>query len=126
MKKESRFALAILAGLVFVALITSAWPASATTSARSHPMITNEQTPAPAQSVTGKITAVEKNTFTLAVASGTTSEKLQLNEASPKSMTFHIDKNTTIDGKLQVGSNADVTYREENGQNLAISVRVTQ
>lgn len=89
-------------------------------------MITNEQTPAPAQSVTGKITAVEKNTFTLAVASGTTSEKLQLNEASPKSMTFHIDKNTTIDGKLQVGSNADVTYREENGQNLAISVRVTQ
>jgi hypothetical protein len=36
-----------------------------------------------------------------------------------------IDKNTTVEGSLKVGSNADVTYRQENGTNIAISVRVT-
>jgi len=40
-------------------------------------------------------------------------------------MTFHIDKNTTIEGKLKVNANADVTYREDNGKNTAISVHVT-
>jgi len=40
-------------------------------------------------------------------------------------MKFVMDKNTTVDGKLQVGANADVTYREDSGKNLAISVRVT-
>ena len=39
-------------------------------------------------------------------------------------MNFLIDKNTTIEGKLQVGATADVTYREDNGSNIAISVRV--
>jgi hypothetical protein len=40
-------------------------------------------------------------------------------------MTFQIDKNTTVDGKLKVGANADVTYREESGNLVAISVRVS-
>jgi hypothetical protein len=40
-------------------------------------------------------------------------------------MTFQIDKNTTVDGKLQVGANADVTYREEEGKFVAINVRVS-
>jgi len=39
-------------------------------------------------------------------------------------MKFVMDKNTTVDGKLQVGANADVTYREDSGKNLAISVHV--
>jgi len=38
-------------------------------------------------------------------------------------MTFQIDKNTTVDGKLQVGAKAYVTYREESGKWVAISVR---
>jgi hypothetical protein len=41
-------------------------------------------------------------------------------------MTFMIDKNTTVDGKLKVGANADVTYREEGGNNIAVSVRVSE
>jgi hypothetical protein len=49
----------------------------------------------------------------------------QLQETSQKSMTFQIDKNTTVDGKLQVGANADVTYREDGGKFVAISVRVS-
>jgi Cu/Ag efflux protein CusF len=40
-------------------------------------------------------------------------------------MSFTIDKNTTVEGKLKVGSNADVTYRQDNGANVAISVHVT-
>jgi hypothetical protein len=40
-------------------------------------------------------------------------------------MAFTIDKNTTVDGKLKVGSSADVTYRSDNGANVAISVHVT-
>jgi hypothetical protein len=40
-------------------------------------------------------------------------------------MSFTIDQNTTIEGKMKVGANADVTYRQDNGANIAISVRVT-
>jgi hypothetical protein len=40
-------------------------------------------------------------------------------------MTFAIDKNTTVDGKLKVGSTADVTYRQDNGVNVAISIHVS-
>jgi hypothetical protein len=49
---------------------------------------------------------------------------LQLEAANPKTMTFQIDKNTTIEGTLKVGANADVTYRQEKGANIAISVHV--
>ena len=41
-------------------------------------------------------------------------------------MTFLVDKNTIIDGKLVVGSNADVTYRDDSsGNHVAVGVRVT-
>jgi hypothetical protein len=39
-------------------------------------------------------------------------------------MSFTIDQNTTVEGKLKVGANADVTYRQDNGANVAISVHV--
>jgi hypothetical protein len=39
-------------------------------------------------------------------------------------MSFVTDKNTTVEGKLKVGSAADVTYRQDNGANVAISVHV--
>ena len=83
------------------------------------------QAAAPSQSVSGKIAAVDKTSFTLTVGAGSTNRELQQQEAAPKSMNFQIDKNTTIDGKLKVGASADVTYRDDNGQNIAISVRVT-
>jgi len=40
-------------------------------------------------------------------------------------MTFLLDKNTTIEGSLRVGADAEVTYRQEKGANVAISVHVT-
>ena len=88
----------------------------------------SSQDAAQQQSVSGKIASVEKNSFTLTVGqSQTSSEKnnLQLEPSSPKTMTFQIDKNTTIEGSLKVGASADVTYRQEKGANIAISVHVT-
>jgi len=88
----------------------------------------NSQDAAQPQSVSGKIASVEKNSFTLTVGqSQTSSEKNNLlqDSPSPKTMTFQINKNTTIEGSLRVGANADVTYRQEKGQNIAISVRVS-
>ena len=73
------------------------------------------------RSVTGTVAAVRENSFTLSVASAFSSD--EQHETTPKTMIFLMDKNTTIDGKLRVGANADVTYREENGTNIAINVR---
>jgi len=85
------------------------------------------QSAAQTQSVSGKIASVDKSSFTLTVA-GSASQKLdmvQTPSASPRTMTFQIDKNTTVEGKLKVNATADVTYREEGGNNIAVSVRVT-
>jgi len=88
----------------------------------------SEQTAAQEQSVSGKIASVEKSSFTLNVGQSQTSserQNLQQDAASPKTMAFQLDKNTTIEGSLRVGASADVTYRQEKGANVAISVHVT-
>ena len=114
-----RIVFATLASLMLVAAL---WAMPDT---RNTPLTaTAQQTPAAQLSVSGKITAVAKDSFTLAVASQTEQHFAQEAPRS-KSMTFVIDKNTTIEGKLQVNANADVTYREDNGRNIAISVHVT-
>jgi hypothetical protein len=41
-------------------------------------------------------------------------------------MMFVIDLNTTVDGKLTVGANADVVYRDDNGNHVAVSVTVSK
>jgi hypothetical protein len=122
MKNPHRFVVATLASLVLVAALWAMPPATD----NAQPTAT-AQTPASPLSVSGKITAVGKDSFTLAVAGGQTSTGQQLWQEAPKakSMIFHIDKNTAIEGKLKVDANADVTYREENGKNIAISVHVT-
>jgi hypothetical protein len=86
-----------------------------------------QQPAAQLQSVSGKIASVDKSSFTLTVG-GSASQKMDLVQSSsptPKTMTFQIDKNTTVEGKLKVNATADVTYREEGGNNIAVSVRVT-
>ena len=115
-----RIVFATLASLVLVAAVWAMPPAP------DHNQTTalDQQTPAAQLSVSGKITAVAKDSFTVAVAAQT-GHSLEQEAARPKSMTFAIDKNTAIEGKLQVNANADVTYREDNGRNIAISVHVT-
>jgi uncharacterized membrane protein len=85
------------------------------------------------QSVSGKITSVSGKTFTLSTSSSsptspsTPSSHFQSSPdaAAGQSMTFTIDDNTTVSGKLAVGANADVTYRSQSGENIAVSVRVS-
>lgn len=122
MLNTRRIVFATLASLVLVVALWAMPPAT------DHPQTaataSAQQTPASQLSVSGKITAVGKDSFTLAVASQTGHQLVQ-ESSHPKSMTFYTDKNTTIEGKLQVNANADVTYREDNGKNMAISVRVS-
>jgi hypothetical protein len=121
MKNVTRLLFSPLAGLV-VASAVWAVPAMHSPSPKNG---SAEQTAPQTQSVSGKIASVEKNSFTLTVATPTSNSGQQFQESAPKTMNFTVDKNTTIDGKLQVGSIADVTYREDSGKNVAISVRVT-
>jgi hypothetical protein len=122
MKNTIRLTLATLAGVI---LVVAAWGLPPATTNGTHPTLPNEQTPS-TQSVSGKIASVAKDSFTLTVAGNQTSAGQQLaqQQAEPKTMTFFIDKNTAIEGKLKVNANAEVTYREEGGKNIAVSVHV--
>ncbi len=125
MRNVGRVFFSTLASLALAAVAWSLPPAA--THGVAMRGLPNSQEAAQQQSVSGKIASVEKNSFTLTVGqSQTSSEKnnLQLEPSSPKTMTFQIDKNTTVEGSLKVGANADVTYRQEKGANIAISVHV--
>jgi hypothetical protein len=89
--------------------------------------MTQQQDAMQLQSVSGKIQSVQTNSFTLQTAETAPPQGQRLvgAQSEPATMTFLVDKNTTIDGKLKVGSNADVTYRQDNGNNVAVSVTVT-
>ena len=123
MKNTLRLTLATLAGII---LVVAAWGLPpATTHGSTHPALLGEQTPSATQSVSGKIASVAKDSFTLTVAGSQTTTGQQLTQqAEAKTMTFSIDKNTAIEGKLKVNANAEVTYREEGGKNIAVSVHV--
>lgn len=114
MKKKVRFVFPVLAGLLLGPLVATVPSAIAQ-------QATKEQT-AETKSVSGQIAAVSKTSFTLTVGSAISNSGEQ---SSAKSMTFTIDKNTTVNGTLRVGSNADVTYREDNGNYIAVGVRVS-
>jgi Cu/Ag efflux protein CusF len=118
MSKEMRIAFSALASLALAAA-TFAVPGAH----KQTPAAQEQQ--AQTQSVSGKIASVDKSSFTLTVGSAVNPGQ-QMSQTAPKTMTFLIDKNTTVDGKLQVGANADVTYRQDGGNNIAVSVRVSQ
>jgi len=117
---KSRFCVFVLASLVLAASLCALPPAD------------NAQPPSKAQdstqtqSVSGKIASVSSTSFTLTVGPRMLdqSQTSPSQETAAKTMTFLVDKNTTVDGKLKVGATADVTYRQDGGNNVAISVRV--
>jgi len=122
MKNVGRVLLTTVAGLT---LVVAVWAFSPPTTHMAALLSLSSNSNAPQeQSVSGKIASVEKTSFTLTVGQSQT-QNLQQDPSTPKTMTFMIDKNTTIDGSLKVGASADVTYRQEKGSNVAISVRVT-
>jgi len=117
MKNAWRFGFSTLAGTILVAGALALPPAN------THQTPQGQQAAPQTQTVSGKIASVDQGSFTLTVASkSSVSEDPQ---QQPSTMSFTIDKNTTVDGKLKVGSSADVTYRQDNGANVAISVHVT-
>ena len=118
MRKERNIFLFAAIAVACLGLVISATPAITT----GH--TTNAQdTAAQAQSITGKIMSVEESSFTISVGAAMSNQATG-QETNERTMRFHVDRNTTIDGKLQVGKTADVTYRENNGSYIAISVRV--
>jgi Cu/Ag efflux protein CusF len=120
MKNAWRFGFSTLAGTVLVAGALALPPAN------THQAPASSQTAAQTQSVSGKIASVDQNSFTLTIGSGSSvTQDPQAKPSAATTMAFTIDKNTTVEGKLKVGSNADVTYRQDNGANVAISVHVT-
>ena len=122
MKNVSRIALSVLAFLFSVSAV-GILPTRA--NGRTGKQAGQEQAPQ-ALTVSGKIASVDKSSFSLTVSTSTSSShQLTAEPAGPKTMHFQIDKNTTIDGKLQVGANADVTYRQDGSTNIAISVHVS-
>jgi hypothetical protein len=78
------------------------------------------------ESVSGTVSTVQHNSFTMVTSAGTPGQHLEQVSNDSKTMMFITDENTTVDGKLQPGANADVIYREDNGNNMAVSVTVSK
>jgi hypothetical protein len=83
--------------------------------------LVSESQTAQVQSVSGHITSVAGNTFTLQ----TTSSQNSGQPGGSESITFTIDQDTVVEGRIEVGRKADVTYRRRDGNNIAVSVRVS-
>ena len=90
----------------------------------ARPTSTQEQT-AQLESTSGRIASVQGNTFTLESQKSQSSGRESFRQDDQKAITFTIDQSTTVEGKIEVGANADVTYRQQDGNNIAVSVRVT-
>jgi Cu/Ag efflux protein CusF len=119
MKNKTRFILAATFSLALITAVGAIPPAA-------HITIDATQVAAQTQSASGTISAVDKDSFTITLPPMQKSSVANLAQQDPpKSMTFVVDKNTTIEGKLSVGATADVTYRDDNGNHVAIGVRVT-
>jgi hypothetical protein len=123
MKNQRRLAFFLFLDCVLSAALAIFSSVYARTSSPSPPSTTEGQTSDETQSVTGIIALVGKKSFTLTIEAAI-SNRQPAQETNPKSMVFLMDKNTTIDGQLRVGARANVTYREEKGNAIAISVRV--
>ena len=77
------------------------------------------------QSASGKIIAIQDDTFTIEIQQVKAPGEEFRQEDHKSSMTFLINSSTKIEGKLEVGANADVLYRQRDGQNVAVTVHVT-
>jgi Cu/Ag efflux protein CusF len=124
MKNIHRMGLSLITGSL-IAVGTWALPISAPSSKTSSPI--PAQTGVQLQSASGQIATVSRNSFTLTTTGAATQgEAFAQVDNTSKTMMFVIDDNTTIDGKLTVGANADVVYREDNGNHMAVSVTVSK
>jgi hypothetical protein len=122
MKKMGRLGISIISGAL---LTVGAWALPAT------PPRADSQQDGPKgsvqlQSVSGTISTVQRSSFTLVTSAGTPGAHMQQISSDNKTMMFITDENTTVDGKLSVGANADVIYRDDHGNNMAVSVTISK
>jgi hypothetical protein len=123
MNKIHRLGISIISGAV-LAIATGAFPATAPRAARTQDAPKGS---VQLQSVSGNIATVARDSFTLTTTGGTPKGlNFAQVDSTSRTMLFVIDQNTTIDGKLQVGANADVVYRQDAGNNMAVSVTVSK
>ena len=118
----------VLTAVSSLALAATVWAANPPDMPRTWQDPAKERSTNQLQSVNGKIASVEKDSFTLSLATNQTTtpgQHLSPQTNTAKTMTFLVDKNTTVDGALKVDSNAEVIYRQNSGANVAVSVSVT-
>ena len=127
MKKAASIILSTCATVILAAAVFASPAATNDAAGHSNPAISQDASQSQTQSVSGTIASVDKTSFTLNVTSSQSPKgHAFVQDAAPKTMTFQIDKNTTVDGTLKVSANADVTYRQDtSGNNIAINVHVT-
>lgn len=77
------------------------------------------------QSATGKIDSVQKDSFTIEIERVKPPGAGFRQDDHTTSMTFQLNSKTKIEGNLAVGANADVLYRQRDGNNIAVTVHVT-
>jgi hypothetical protein len=125
MKKQTRLAMIGVVGLIFGAAVSAVPTTMHESNSPSGAAI--QENVSQTQSASGTISEVNKTNFVLTVqAIKGNRDQMIAQEDTPKSMTFQVDNNTTIEGKLAVGSNAEVTYRDDrSGNHVAIGVKVT-
>jgi len=128
-KNEIRLISAGALGLFLVAAVWAIPPAAHNFNSTSAAVTLQAVPQAPlTKSASGTISKIDDTSFTIAIppSSSINSSGPSAQEDTPKSMTFLVDKNTVIDGKLVVGGNADVTYHDDaSGNHVAVGVRVT-
>jgi hypothetical protein len=123
MKNINRLGISLISGSL-LAIATWALPAAAPRAVGSQ---NAPKGSAQLQSVSGNIATVARDSFTLTTSGGTPKGlNFAQVDSTSRTMMFVIDQNTTIDGKLQVGANADVIYRQDSGNNMAVSVTVSK
>jgi Cu/Ag efflux protein CusF len=122
MKNNTRLILAVTFSLV---VMTAVWAIPQSTHNATGAVLI-DQAAAQTQAATGTISAVDKASFTITLPpTKNLSAASNFAQDTPKTMTFVVDKNTTIEGKLRVGASAEVTYRDDNGEHIALGVRVS-
>jgi hypothetical protein len=116
--------------VVLLGSITSLWLTSAGLTKRLNGIVLAEAQNGDnrlidVQSISGKITAVQRHRFTIEIQQVTPPGEGAQQESHTSSMTFLVETSTKTEGKLGVGANADVLYRRRGGENVAVTVRVT-
>ena len=126
MKSTWQIVLSILTGSILATALGASPPRTATNGDPPHQKAAKDQGETQFQSASGKIASVQRNSFTLETNESTPpGQQFRQGGKHPNTMIFLIDENTVVDGKLIVGANADVTYRQKDGNYVAVSVQVT-